>query len=169
MGVLVIVTVLSAGHSRAGPEPDRPACAYCRMILEDERFGAEITTRSGARRRYDAIECMAAAVLTDSVPQRDIRAIVLVDHDAPHARIALARTVFVHCPEVESPMGLSLLAFPSRTRAARACSPRTGRVLDWRGVLTHVNETWFQGRLTVTPAVVRLAAPRDSASPHPRR
>ena len=153
-----------AGTVHAALDQGRPACDYCRMMFSDPAFGAEIAMRNGTRKIYDAVECMAAAVLTDSVPQRDIRAIRLVDHDLPHALLPLDRTVFGLCPSFESPMGLSLAAFGTRERAEHACRAEGSRVLDWRGVLTHVNTTWFQGRLAVEPHA-GTHAPRSRAAP----
>jgi len=166
-GLLVLATLLHAERARAALDEGRPACDYCRMILSEPGFGGEIATRSGQRKIYDTVECMAAAVLTDSVRQRDIHAIRLVNHDAPHAHIPLAHTVFLHCPEVQSPMGLSLLAFASRARADSACVHHGGRLLDWRGVLTLVDSTWFRGRLAVEPHVGRLAKPGSAPEAHP--
>jgi copper chaperone NosL len=142
----------------AALDQGRPACDYCRMLLENPRFGAEIALGSGARRLYDAVECMAAAVLTDSVAMRDVRSVALVDHARPGTRVTFDRVVFVRCPELPSPMG-SILAFRSRAEADSTCPPSRGARLDWRGVLTHVNATWFQGRLAVEPHVTfpRLA------------
>jgi copper chaperone NosL len=166
--LLALAALLHAGRAEAALDAGRPACDYCRMILSEPAFGAEIATRSGQRKIYDTVECMAAAVLTDSVQQRDIRGIRAVDHDAPYARIPLGHTVFLHCPEIQSPMGLSLLAFASRTRAERACPRHGGRLLDWRGVLALVDSTWFQGKLAVEPHVGRLAKPNppERSRPH---
>ena len=158
--MLVLAGMLSAAPARAALDAGRPACDYCRMIFEDPAFGAEITLRSGQRKIYDAVECMAAAVLTDSVSQRDIRAISLVDHDAPHERLPLARAVFLQCRAFESPMGLSLAAFPTRARASAAGGAGMGRVLDWRGVLALVDSTWFQGRLSVERHITHPRAKR---------
>ena len=141
--------LLIAGGARAAVEAGQPACDYCGMILEHPEFGGEIDTHAGQRKIYDTVECMAAAVLTDSVRQRDIRAIRLADHDAPHSKVPLERTVFLHCRAIESPMGMSLLAFSKRARAEQACPHQVGRVLDWRGVLALVDSTWFQGKLSV--------------------
>ena len=147
--VAALVTLdVAPGRARAAVDQGRPACDYCRMILTDRHFGAEITLRSGTVKIYDAVECMAAAVLTDSVSQKDIRAVTLVDHAEPTARVPLDRTVFLHCPGLESPMGQSLAAFRSGVQAQEACTTG-GSVLDWRGVLTQVNATWFQGKLSV--------------------
>ena len=161
---LSFATLLAAGRAGAALDAGRPACDYCRMIFSEPGFGGEIATRSGQRKIYDSVECMAAAVLTDSVPQHDIQAIRVVDHDAPHAPITLGHTEFLHCPNLQSPMGLSLLAFATRARAERACPGHGGRLLDWRGVLALVDSTWFQGKLAVEPHVGRLAKPRKAAA-----
>jgi hypothetical protein len=167
---LALVAAASApGHAAAAVIEGRPACDYCRMLFEDPRFGAEVTLVSGAKKTYDAIECMAAAVLTDSVAVRDVRSITLVDWarpSSPKSSVAIDRAVFLHCPELTSPMGLSLLAFRSRADADTACPARRGTVLDWRGVLTQVNSRWFQGSLAVEPHV-KFPRLKPSGTPKP--
>jgi hypothetical protein len=62
-------------------------------------------------------------------------------------------------------MGQSLLAFRSRAEADSTCPSPRGTRLDWRGVLTQVNATWFQGKLAVEPHV---KFPRLKTSPSPK-
>src|SRR6266851_2097073 len=159
---IALAIALDIGLARAALDAGRPACDYCHMILSEPEFGGEIDTRSGPQKIYDSVECMAAAVLTDSVRQRDIRGIGLVNHDAPHVRVPLGRTVFLFCPRLASPMGLSLAAFSTRASAERACSPSSARLLDWRGVLALVDSTWFQNKLSVEH---HAAIPRKRQSP----
>ena len=153
IGVVLLALGIAAGAASAAVEAGRPACDYCRMIFQDPRFGTEVTLRSGRKKIYDAVECMAAAILTDSVAVRDIRAVTLVDHSRPGVRVPLDRTVFLHCPDEESPMGQSLLAFGSRASADSTCPAPSGTILDWRGVLEQVNSVWYQGKLAVEPHV----------------
>jgi copper chaperone NosL len=134
------------------------------MLLEDPRFGAEITLGSGRKKIYDTVECMASAVLTDSVAARDVRALTLMDHARPGTRVPIDRVVFLHCPEIASPMGQSLLAFRSRAEADSTCGSLRGTLLDWRGVLTQINSTWFQGKLAVEPHV-KFPKLKSSATP----
>jgi len=164
---LMIVALAPARASAAVIEGHR-ACDYCRMLLEDPRFGAEVTLGSGAKKIYDAVECMAAAVLTDSVAVGDVRAISLTDHALAKAPVPIDRAVFLHCPELTSPMGLSLLAFRSRADADTTCPARRATVLDWRGVLAQVNARWFQGRLAVEPHV-KFPRLKPSSGPKPAR
>jgi hypothetical protein len=134
-----------AAASHSGPR----TCTYCLMPIDDPGFGGEVRLRSGKVRVYDSIECMAAAVLTDSVPRAQIRAITVTDHDAPHAQLPVGHATFVHCPRIHSPMGQDLLAVRGRAGAQATCPAPEGAVLDWRGVLTRVNAVWFQGKLSV--------------------
>jgi len=162
--LLAIALLALAVPARAALDRGRPACDYCRMILTDPRFGAELTLRSGATRVYDALECMAAAVLTDSVTIADVRQVRLADHARPGRRLDLRDAVFLHCPSIESPMGQSLLAVGRGAPADTTCRAGNGERLDWRGVLGRVDSTWFQGKLPVAPHArfpsLRPSAPR---------
>ena len=163
---LLAIAALAPTNAPAALDEGRPACDYCRMIFTDPRFGVEVNLKSGARKIYDAVECMAAAVLTDSVAVRDVKSVTLVDHARPGTRVPIERAVFLHCPEQESPMGQSLLAFATKAEADSTCPPRRGTRLDWRGVLTQVNSTWFQGKLAVEPHV-KLASAKPGTKPKP--
>jgi copper chaperone NosL len=162
LGAALLALGLAAGAASGAVEAGRPACDYCRMIFEDPRFGTEVTLKSGRKKIYDAVECMAAAVLTDSIAVRDIRAVTLVDHARPGVRVPLERTVFLHCPGEGSPMGQSLLAFGSRASADSTCPAPNGTILDWRGVLEQVNSVWYQGKLAVEPHV-KIAGAKPAA------
>lgn len=130
--------------------PARPAaCAYCRMPVESRDFGGEIRTTDGRRQRYDAVECMAAAVLTDSVPPRAIRAMTATDHAAPHRALDARRAVFLRSAALHSPMGLDVSAHAGAAAARAAQRRHAGEILDWKGVLALVNHLWFRDQLDV--------------------
>jgi hypothetical protein len=131
----------------ADAAPTQPVCAYCRMIFQHAEYGGEIHTTSGRRLIYDSVECMAAAVLTDSVPPPSVRTMTVTDFGAPHAAIAAARAVFLHCPSLESPMGLGLSAHATTETARAAQGARAGRTFDWGQVVAYVDSIWFQNRL----------------------
>jgi copper chaperone NosL len=160
----LVAVALSPGRSPAALDEGRPACDYCRMLFEDPQFGAELTLGSGRKKIYDSVECLASAVLTDSVAARDVRALTLVDHARPGTRVSIDAAVFRFCPALPSPMGQSLLAFRTRAEADSTCPAPSGTPLDWRGVLARVNHIWFQDRLAVEPHV---KFPRLKPSPKP--
>lgn len=156
--LLAAALLLGAALPAAAAKPARPpaaraakppGCAYCRMLVADTAWGGTIVTTSGRRLRYDAIECMAAAVLTDSVPLRTIRTIGATDHAPPHRPLDVRRAVFLRSPALRSPMGLDFSAHAGDSAARAAQLRHFGELLSWRGVLARVNNLWFQDRLDV--------------------
>lgn len=165
--VLLIATalaglVLSPTPSHARLDEGRPACDYCRMIITEPAFGVTATLRDGRTMIFDAIECAAAAALTDSLPARQMRTLTFADHDAPHTPLPLARTTFVYSAALESPMGQGLLAFKSATRAKAVAAGKPYTLLDWKGVLARINQVWFEGK---QPMARALAGPPGAAGP----
>lgn len=156
----LLAAVFAPAAAPAATDQGRPACDYCRMILTDPAYGGAIRTKSGRRLVFDSIECMAAAVLTDSVPPRTIRRMRVRDFHAPHEGIDAASAVFLHSPSLESPMGLGYSAHASVVRANAVRAAHPGELLVWKQVVERVNTTWFQGRLD---------APGHARVPHPRR
>jgi len=132
---------------RTEAAPAQPVCAYCRMLIEHADYGGEIHTTTDRRLVYDAIECMAAAVLNDSVPPPTVRTMTVTDFAAPHAAIHAGQAVFLHCPSLESPMGLGVSAHATTEAARAAQGAHAGRVFDWAQVVTFVDSIWFQGKL----------------------
>jgi copper chaperone NosL len=155
----LLAAALAPAGATAATDLGRPACDYCHMLLEHADYGGVITTTAGRRLIYDAIECMAAAVLTDSVPPRTIRSMTVKDYRAPHASLDAGRAVFLHSPTLESPMGLGLSAHASAARANAVRAAHPGELLDWKRVVAHVNDTWFLGKLDAA-GHARLPRPR---------
>jgi copper chaperone NosL len=165
LAAAALAIALAGAAQAAGPAAGEPAprgCDYCRMRIEDPAFEGEITGERGRRWRFDAIECMAAAVLTDSVPPRAIRAIAARAVARPHAPLDVHRARFLHGPGLPSPMGMHLSAHASESAALAARRRHGGRLLDWRGVLATVDSLWFQGRLDVDR---HARLPASSAQP----
>lgn len=107
-------------------------CEYCRMVITDRRFGAEVMTVSGKAYKFDSIECLASYV-TALDDQRRVRALWVTDYAAPGTLIPAESARFVRISDGPgSPMGLGLRAF------AAIPANRQGEVLDWMAVLALV-------------------------------
>jgi copper chaperone NosL len=137
---------LGPGAAAAAVVEGRPACDYCRMIIEDRRFGGEILTTRGRRLVFDSVECTAANVVTDSFKRDEVRAIYAIDHDAPGGRLRAERASYLHSTALPSPMTMNLSAYRSAARAEAARRRHAGEVLAWTGVLRLVDRTWFPNR-----------------------
>lgn len=126
------------------PEPKplvhgHDTCAYCKMGIADEQYGAEVVTTTGKIFTYDSIECMASHQIEGHVAAEDVHSRWVVDFQDPPNLISIDTAFFLHSKDLRSPMGLNLTAFgPGITQQAVEHS-FFGDILDWQGVLDVVN------------------------------
>jgi len=103
------------------------ACAYCRMIISDQRFAAAIVDQAGEALKFDDLGC-------------------LVEHEAEQFRPSVAYWVrgydgqrwlnareatFVHSRGIVSPMNHGLAAFDDARPAEKAAHETASRVLQF--------------------------------------
>lgn len=139
-GVLAAAAILVAG---CAPQPEPIAYgedvgAFCRMVIVDERYGAELVTRRGRVFKFDSIECMAGYVLAMG-DTADIHSLWVTPFQTPGTLIPVGEALILQSPALRSPMGANLTAFRATdiTEAA-VVNAWGGTILDWPGVLERV-------------------------------
>ena len=142
-----VVLLLLAGCV-AKPRPlvhGRDQCAYCRMTLVEERYGAEIVTRKGRVYPFDAIECMVAFRLSGGLTDEIVHSRWVVDYANPPQLISISEAVVVRSPDLPSPMGMDLTAFQDAESRAPLLSKIRGTRLNWQEV-EHIVQKEFVNR-----------------------
>jgi nitrous oxidase accessory protein len=127
----------------SGPQPivlGRDRCSHCLMGIAEERFAAQLITRTGKAHNFDSIECLAAFVEFNE-EAGNARSIWVTDYESPGRLMDATQAYFLESDSLRSPMGLGLAAFSSR--AARDARP--GRPLDWASVRQTVRARWPTG------------------------
>lgn len=100
----------------AGPEPMRygqDECTECKMIISDQRFGAELITRKGKVFKFDDIGCMRSFVKSGAVPPLDVKLQVVSDFERPNQFIPVADAHYLTNEALKSPMRSDCAAFAS--------------------------------------------------------
>jgi copper chaperone NosL len=102
------------------------ACAYCRMIISDERFAAALVTESGDALKFDDIGCLIQHE-TDGL-RSDVTYWVCSFHgpgwlDAKNA-------AFVRSTSIASPMGYGVAAMPTAEAANELAAGPASRILS---------------------------------------
>ena len=136
---VVVLAVLLAGCSR-GPRPIAfgvAECDYCRMRIDDPRFGGEIVTAHGRVRQFDAVECTASYYRT--LP-RDAKATAwVIDFEHPGRLIPAATAHFLQASggeHVGTPMGRGIVAVaPTADVATLQRQLGATRAMTWSDVL----------------------------------
>ncbi|WP_372639112.1 nitrous oxide reductase accessory protein NosL [Fodinibius sp.] len=108
-------------------------CAHCKMMITDNRFASQIVTEKGKAYKFDAIECMTA--YANEHPEVSEGALRYVSNYAEGGTwLRATEAQYVKSEVVNSPMGESLLAFPSPEAAKRHIAERPGKLLGWEVV-----------------------------------
>lgn len=137
---------LGASACDAGPRAlvvGEDACRYCRMTIDDVRFGAIVQTDHGRIETFDSIECLASFVA--SLPAGSApKGVWVADFEHPTRWLAVDSARFLHAGVLRSPMGREMAAFGTDRSDAELVRTYGGRVLDWRAVQT-LAQTLVQG------------------------
>jgi copper chaperone NosL len=135
-----VTVLLSAGvvlGCDSGPRPLVPgedACGYCRMTIDDVRFGALVKTAKGKMETFDSIECAASFVAT-LAPGLAPQGVWVADFDHPSHWLDVRTARFTEGGSLRSPMGRELAAFPSDSSASSIVARFGGRTIGWTDVL----------------------------------
>jgi copper chaperone NosL len=116
------------------PEPVRlgeDVCEYCKMVIADERFAAQVITKKGRVYKFDAIECMVGYYNQN---EEEIKRAYVVNFLNPKEFIPAEKAFYVRSPEIRSPMGMNLSAYKSKEDAKKALEGKEGELLDWKAL-----------------------------------
>ncbi len=141
---LIIVVVLVG--CAPSPEPidyGVDTCIYCKMLITERQYGAVLVTQKGKVYKYDSVECMAAAYLQQHLPHEEIHSLWTVRFDEPGTLIRATDAVFLHSPNLRSPMGLNVSAYSTRAFAEQTQARYGGDLIDWKNVLHLVEGEWL--------------------------
>ncbi len=108
-------------------------CGFCRMIVSDARFGAQVVTTTGRQVVFDSPECLAGFLA--STPAESVASVWVLDAQAPGTWIAADEAGFLTDASLRGPMG-RVTAFASPELAAAAVSTLGGHTLSWEAIRT---------------------------------
>ena len=131
---LLLVALLAACDR--GPRPiayGRDACDYCRMVISDPRYGAELVTAKGKVHEFDSIECLAAYYLQARAAGAAVHSIWVSDFERPGTLVPAAEARYSRASGPASPMGKGLTAHASAAGVANGAPS-----LRWDDVLALV-------------------------------
>ncbi len=139
------LTGIWIGCAPGGPEPivyGEDVCAYCNMVISDQRFGAELVTDKGRIYKFDAVECLAAYY--QQADTAEVGSVWVTDLTEPGRLIPAEAALYLQSPSLRSPMGLNLAAFADRAALDAVQARYGGETLSWTEVLAVVKENWLR-------------------------
>ncbi len=142
--LLLIPLLILSCEKVVSPEPieyGKDSCSFCRMIIADAGFSAELKTKKGKVYKFDSIECLAAFILSGKVKREEISALWVSDFYSREL-VSVERVKFLVSEKIRSPMGLNISAYADEEKLKEAMRNFGGKVLNWEDVLSYVGEKW---------------------------
>ncbi|MBX7152009.1 nitrous oxide reductase accessory protein NosL [bacterium] len=133
---LISLIIIGCNRQPEGIQYGHDACAHCRMIIADEKFGSELITQKGKIYKFDSIECLAAYL--GQIPDNEIHSMWITDFKNPGKWIRTDEAQFLQSTNIPSPMGMFLSGYADVNDARSMQTQFDGDVLDWQQVKVRV-------------------------------
>ncbi|MEP7257775.1 MAG: nitrous oxide reductase accessory protein NosL [Flavitalea sp.] len=133
-GSVAALFFLSVSACKTSPEPiivGKDSCSFCKMIVSDPRFGAEIITKKGKVFKYDDTHCLLSFLQEGSFDRSTLKEIYLVDFDNNHSFIKARESFLFKSEELKSPMGGNVSAFSNDSSLKAVMNRHKGTSLHW--------------------------------------
>ena len=138
--VLAFVLLASCG---SGPKPinyGHDDCEFCRMLITDNKYGAELVTHKGKIYKFDSIECLVEYALIKNTLGDENHDHLITDFYNPGNLVDTRNSVYVKNDKFRSPMGLNITAFSSEEQAQKFISKNGGDKISWVEVIELVKQ-----------------------------
>jgi copper chaperone NosL len=125
------------------PEPidyGQDECEFCRMLITDNKYGAELVTDKGKIYKFDSIECMIEFSLVKNTLGDINNKLLITGFYDPGNFINARKSFYVKNDKFRSPMGLNVTAFNNEEKAQKFLAENGGEKLSWVEVIELVKQ-----------------------------
>lgn len=139
--ITIIIMGLALGACAPQPKPieyGADGCVYCQMTIVDRQHAAEAVTDKGKVYKFDAIECMMNYTLQN--PEMEMAFLLVNPYSQPGALVSVEDCTFLISPNLPSPMGAYLSAFPSTGEAQAMQREHGGTAYQWNELRSYFKE-----------------------------
>lgn len=136
--LLFIASILIITACGNDPEPinfGEDNCAHCKMMITDEKYGAELVTDKGKIYKYDSIECLLEQLHNKTFRDDQIGSTWVIDFSNPRTLIDARTAYYTQNDEFRSPMGLNVQAFQHKKDFEKFFNENGGEKLTWDELL----------------------------------
>jgi len=110
--ILILSLILYSCKIEPRPiEFGKDTCEYCRMVLMDPKFGAEIVSSKGKIFIFDDVNCLHDYIASEEIEETALAHMMVVDFANMGNLVPLHQAHFVYSEEIKSPMASRVAAF----------------------------------------------------------
>lgn len=140
--VISLITILISACSK-GPQPinyGEDECEFCKMMVMDKRYGAELVTDKGKIYFFDSIECLVGYLDNKKLNNNNYSSVWVGNYANPRNLIDASKAIYLKNDELRSPMGLNVLAVESVEQYESIFNQYGGKQLNFKDLFELVRE-----------------------------
>jgi copper chaperone NosL len=141
--VLIFSSIVLIPSCGSEPEPidyGHDECEYCRMLITDNKYGAELVTGKGRIYKFDSMECMVGFSLVKNALGDTNNKLFISGFDIPGSFVDVRNSYYVKNDQFRSPMGLNVTAFSRKEAFEKFITDNGGESLTWLDVIELVKQ-----------------------------
>lgn len=115
-------------------------CEFCKMIVMDKRYGAELVTDKGKIFMFDSIECLVGYLDNQKLTQENYSSVWVGNYANPGNIIDAEKALYLKNNELRSPMGLNVLAVENQEQYDKLLNEFGGKQIGWSDLSALVRE-----------------------------
>lgn len=139
---IVSVTIIVTACSKQ-PQPinyGEEECEFCKMMVMDKRYGAELVTDKGKIYFFDSIECLIGYIENKNISKKDYSSLWVSNYADPGNIIDASKAIYLKNNELRSPMGLNALAVETLEQFDRIFNQYGGKQLKFEDLFELVRD-----------------------------
>lgn len=107
-------------------------CDFCKMMITDPRFPAEVITKKGRIYKFDDVDCLKSFVNNNDY---EYESYFVTNYLPPHILHNATQLFYVKSADLRSPMGGNIAAFTDKQSAEAYAHKLTGQNIDWQTII----------------------------------
>jgi copper chaperone NosL len=136
--ILILPLMLLLQSCDTAPESiafGKDQCHFCKMIISDRNFGAELITDKSKVYKFDDTHCIASFLKSNYLEKTEIATVYLVDY-AQKEKLIPAETAFLlKGDKVRGPMGGDIAAFETEAAMKPFQKEWNAVIIKWKDVI----------------------------------
>ncbi len=130
---LILLFFVSCGNVEKDPILiNKDHCDFCKMMITDPRFPAEVITKKGRVYKFDDVDCLKSFLKNN---RQEIELYFVTNYLPPHTLHSASKLFYIKSEELRSPMGGNIAAFLDNQSAEEYANKLTGQNIDWETIL----------------------------------
>jgi copper chaperone NosL len=134
--IFPVMLMLQSCDTRSEPIAfGKDQCHFCKMVISDKSFGAELVTSKGKVYKFDDTHCIASFLKSNYLEKSEIVAVYLVDYAQKEKLIAADKAYLLKSDKIRGPMAGDVAAFETETLIMPFQKQWNAIVVKWKDVI----------------------------------